>query len=77
MDITHIFTLTLTGADEITGSIEDALFLAGCDDATLSSRAGVLRLAFDRVATSRDGAIASAIGNVQMAGVGLEVLSVE
>lgn len=42
------FTLELTGVGELTPAVADALFEAGCDDATLSSRGGRVYLAFTR-----------------------------
>ncbi len=36
-EVEYDFTLLLDGIDEITPDIEDALFTAGCDDATISN----------------------------------------
>jgi hypothetical protein len=76
-DKTHTFTLILSGASELTAEIQDALFLAGCDDALLGCREGVLFLDFDREAASLSEAIAASIANVEGAGVGLRVVRVE
>ena len=38
----HDFALILGGVAELTSSVEDALFNAGCDDATLSMQYGLL-----------------------------------
>jgi hypothetical protein len=62
------FTVILAGVSEITEELADALFEAGCDDATPSSSGGVTRVAFDREARSLEDAIRSAIANVQAAG---------
>jgi hypothetical protein len=42
MEAEHEFTLILDGISELGPSIVDALFEAGCDDATLSSCDGVV-----------------------------------
>jgi hypothetical protein len=64
----HSFTLILGDVPEITSAVEDALFEAGCDDATLGSRGGVTYLEFDRAAESVAKAIQSAIRDVRRAG---------
>lgn len=53
----HNFVLALAGISEPNGELEDALFDAGCDDATLAFRNGVAYLEFDREAPSLDDAI--------------------
>lgn len=72
----YAFTLTLAGAAEITETIEDAIFEAGCDDALLWSRGGVVYLNFDREAATFEDAVASARADVARAGVGLSVSGV-
>ena len=42
------FTLTLAGVTELTPARADALFEAGCDDATPGSCAGVVTVGLDR-----------------------------
>jgi predicted DNA-binding transcriptional regulator AlpA len=69
---TYSFTLILSVADGITQEVEDALFEAGCDDALLGSRNGVLFLDFDREADSMEAAIISAIRDVRKAGLGVQ-----
>lgn len=73
----HEFTLVLTGVTPETPGVEDALFEAGCDDATLAFRMGRPVLTFARTAKSLKEAILSAIHNVRSAGVGLDVLRVD
>jgi hypothetical protein len=73
----YSFSLILHGASELTPEIADALFEAGCDDALIGSRDGVLFADFDREAPSAAQAIASAIQQVESAGVGLTVVRVE
>jgi hypothetical protein len=71
------FTLLLDGVSEVNAEIEDALFEAGCDDATISVRFGRVHLTFSRSATSIKEAILSAIRNVKDAGIGARVLRVD
>jgi hypothetical protein len=66
---THEFVLALPGVAKITRKIEDALFRAGCDDATLYQREGKVFLAFAREAEDRPGAIVSALEDVGKAGL--------
>ena len=49
---TYNFVLVLSGVSETDGRVEDALYDAGCDDATLAFRAGIAYLEFDRRGTS-------------------------
>src|SRR5947208_11519042 len=46
----HDFTLVLSGITELTPEVQDALFEAGCDDATLSMCCGRPFLTFTRAA---------------------------
>lgn len=71
------FTLLLDGIDKITSEIEDALFTAGCDDATISLRFGRIYLTFTRSATSLKDAIISAVKNVRESGIAATVLRVD
>jgi hypothetical protein len=71
------FTLVLQGAAEPTQALEDALFQAGCDDATLSRRHGVLQLEFARGAASLKDAIDSAIADVHRAEAGVVAARVD
>ncbi|MEQ9586496.1 MAG: hypothetical protein RJS97_00745 [Parvibaculaceae bacterium] len=65
------FTLLVDGPDDITEELEDKLFEAGCDDATISVSGGRLSLTFARVAESLKEAIVSAIKDVRRADVGV------
>jgi hypothetical protein len=49
---THEFTLLVEGTDLQSDAAQDALFEAGCDDATIGVIAGVQHLHFDREARS-------------------------
>jgi hypothetical protein len=73
----HSFTLVLHGASELTPDIADALYDAGCNDALVGSRAGVLFAEFDRQAASSAEAIISAIRQIESSGAGLIVVRVE
>lgn len=71
------FALIVAGVDELSDEVLDALFEAGCDDATPSIRYGRLYLDFSRSAQSLEKAIISAIRDVRRAGVGAKVLRVD
>ena len=74
---TYNFVLVLSGVSETDGRVEDALYDAGCDDATLAFRAGIAYLEFDRRADSFEKAIVSAVHNVERSGLHLEVSRIE
>jgi hypothetical protein len=71
------FVLILTGISRLTREVEDALFKAGCDDATLSVRLGRFYLTFSRSAPTLKNAILSAIQDIRQAGIGADVLRVD
>jgi hypothetical protein len=71
------FALIADGVSELTEAVQDALFEAGCDDATLSIQHGLLYIEFSRAAESLKEAIVSAIRNVRGAGVGARLLRVD
>ena len=66
------FTLILSGSVELTEDVADALFEAGCDDATPGTCNGVFSIDFHREANSLEEAIRSAIANVRSAGYNVE-----
>ena len=66
----HDFALIVDGVGELNSSVEDALFNAGCDDATISMQYGLLYLEFSRAAKSLEEAIISAISDVRKSGIG-------
>ena len=66
----HDFALVLDGITDLTTQMEDALYEAGCDDATICVRAGRVFLTFSRSAPTMKEAILSAIRNVQEANIG-------
>jgi hypothetical protein len=71
------FALIVGGVSNLTQAVEDALFAAGCDDATLSIQYGRLYVEFSRCARSIEEAIFSAIQDVRKANIGAEVLRVD
>ena len=71
------FRLVLQGASDLTPQIADALYMAGCDDALVGSRNGVLFAKFHREAPSWDEAIGSAIRQIESARAGLTVVRTE
>lgn len=73
----HEFTLIVTPAVDLDRRIMDALYEAGCDDANVSLRDGVMRLAFTRAAKSLTHAVDSAIRDVNRAGLGLSISAIE
>jgi hypothetical protein len=62
------FEVILSGVDEMTEDISNALYEAGCDDGTPFSSEGVAAVGFTREAASLEDAIRSAIADVQKAG---------
>jgi len=71
------FVLVLDGIQNVTPDIEDALFEAGCKDATVSIRLGRVYLTFARMARSLQDAVLTAINNVDAADIGATVLRVD
>ena len=61
------FTAVLSGVEEISDELADALYEAGCDDATVGSSSGGAKVSFAREAPSLQEAIRSAIADVQKA----------
>jgi hypothetical protein len=76
-DPTHNFVLVLSGVSEPDSRLEDGLYEAACDDATLSFRSGIAYLVFDRLAPSLEDAILSAVRDVERADPRLTVVRVE
>ena len=74
---THAFTLILSGVRELAPELADAIFAAGCHDATPSSCNGIVSVDFDREAESLGDAIGSAIKDVAAAGFSVAQVDVE
>lgn len=73
----HEFTLTLGGDTELTVEVADALFRAGCDDASPHSEGLTISLDFHREADSLGDAIGSAVKDVARAGFRVAQVDVE
>lgn len=73
----HDFALIVEGVPELSDRVQDALFEAGCDDATLSIQYGLLYIEFSRSAPSIKDAIVSAVRDVTAAGIGARVVRVD
>lgn len=73
----HEFVLVLSGIANIDQPVMDALFEAGCDDATPSLRFGRVYLTFAREAPSMKEAIFSAIRDVRRAKIGADVVCID
>lgn len=71
------FSLVLADVPELTSDVENALFEAGCDDATLSVSYGRVCMEFSRSAPSLKAAILSAIRDIRSAGIGADALQVD
>lgn len=73
----HRFNLILSGVSQITSELADALYEATGGDIEFNLRNGIAFLEFDRAAAALHDAIASAITQVEAAGVGVRVVRVE
>jgi hypothetical protein len=72
------FTLVYPGyLEDFSDADIDALYEAGCADATLGSSQGRISIDFGRSAPSFTSALLSAIYDVEKAGLGLELIRVE
>lgn len=67
------FSLILSGITELTEDQAEAIFAAGCDDATPSVIYGRVWLEFSRLAASYRDAVLSAIRDVRRAKIGADV----
>jgi hypothetical protein len=70
------FTIVLSGIDQLTDAVSDALYEAGCDDATVSSVNSVVSLDIDRFAASLGEAIGSAVDEVGRAGFQISYIEI-
>jgi len=70
------FTLTIEGADLMSAEAQNALFEAGCDDATFSVSSGIQVADFDRESIEFADAVASAIRAIESAVAGARVVEV-
>ena len=77
MGAEHEFTLVVHGIPDLTSAVMDALFEAGCDDATVMMTGGRVYIGFDREAPTMKDAVVGAIRDVQKANIGARILRVE
>jgi hypothetical protein len=77
METDHDFRLILEGVNDLDPRVVDALYEAGCDDGTIASQSGVVSIGFTRPAATMREAIATAIRDVEKAGIGARVVRVE
>lgn len=70
------FTLKIEGADVLSDAAQEALFEAGCGDATFGATDGVQTAEFDRQAPDFSEAVASAIREIEGAVQGAKVIDV-
>lgn len=61
----YTFEMVLRGVYENTPNLDDALYQAGCDDALISFKNGIVCLSFDRKSASLESAIRSAIDEIE------------
>jgi len=71
------FTLTLSGVHAETEGLSDALYTRGCDDALICFYGSSVYVEFDREADSLHSAIESAVFDIENAGIGALVVSVD
>lgn len=64
----YYFRANLRGQGEESDEMSEAIFAAGCDDATVGSRDGVAFALFARQAASLEQAVRSALSQLQAAG---------
>jgi hypothetical protein len=70
------FSLILS-ATEVTDEDADKLYGAGCDDGSILTCGGVTKVQFGREAPNLDEALASAIQNVERAGLAVARVEIE
>jgi len=73
----HNFTLVLSGVNSDTEGLEDALYGGKCDDALICFYGTSVYLEFDREATTLNIAIATAIRDIESAGINAQVEAVD
>ena len=71
------FTAVLSGVDEISDELAEALYEAGCDDGTVGSSCGIAKVSFAREVPSLQEAIRSAIADIQQAGGVVDRVQIE
>jgi len=71
------FTLILKGSPELTEDLADRLYSAGCDDGTPGTSSGLTVIDFHREADSLEGALRSAVADVNSAGETVERVQID
>jgi hypothetical protein len=71
------FTIALKGITQLTEEVENALFEAGCDDATISWVHDHAWLQFTREANTFEEAVQTAVHDIRKANVGIDVVLLE
>lgn len=74
---TYHFSLTLSGVTSTTAGLENALFSSRCDDALICFYGNTVYLEFDRESPYFSEAIISAVHDIESAGIGARVQSVD
>lgn len=77
MHTEHEFTLVLDGISDLDRAVVDALFEAGCDDATITMQGDQVFMDFIRSAPTTGDAILSAIDDIHRAGISARVVRVD
>lgn len=75
--MTFRFTVPIEAADITSAAAVDALFEAGCGDATLGTCGGIQTASFDRVADEFSGAVRTAIRAIESAVPGARVIRID
>lgn len=75
--MTFRFTVTIQGVDMTSAATVDALFEAGCGDATLGTSGGVQTASFDRVAGAFADAVGTAIRAIESTVPGARAMHIE
>jgi hypothetical protein len=71
------FELCVEGATSLSTETEDAIYNAGCDDATITMSRGQMKIMFTRSAVDLENAVISAIQAIHQSGFGLQVTRAE
>jgi len=74
---TYEFSVVLSGVNENTPNLEDALFEAGCGDGLICFYNDTVYIDFTRTSPSYKDAVLSAIKDIESAGLGARVVSVD
>jgi len=73
---THSFTLILSGIDDLTDEVANAVY-GPCNDATMGQQRGIVFVGFDRKAASFRDAVVSAMDDVERALPQAKVIRIE